>query len=116
MDQETLKSIRDSLEGELRTIEHQLGEYGVAVDGGVDLSVDEGFADSAQATAERSEMLSFIEQLQATRAEVLAALRRIDEGVYGKCERCGREIPPERLEALPTATLCVTCKQASRSG
>ncbi len=37
------------------------------------------------------------------------ALARIDEGEYGICEICGSAIPVARLEALPYATLCVTC-------
>lgn len=39
------------------------------------------------------------------------ALRRIDKGSYGDCERCGREIPRERLEALPQARYCVPCQE-----
>jgi len=34
------------------------------------------------------------------------ALQAIDEGTYGRCEVCGKEIPFERLEALPTTTYC----------
>lgn len=40
-----------------------------------------------------------------------AALKRIEEGVFGDCEDCGDEIGLRRLEARPTATLCVTCKE-----
>ena len=36
-----------------------------------------------------------------------AALGRIDDGTYGKCAVCGRQIPDERLEAVPWATLCI---------
>lgn len=43
----------------------------------------------------------------AERAEVEAALARVDAGTYGVCEVCGREIPPARLEARPMATRCV---------
>jgi DnaK suppressor protein len=43
--------------------------------------------------------------------EIDRALARIDDGTYGLCARCGREIPEERLEAVPYATLCVSCKQ-----
>lgn len=42
------------------------------------------------------------------------ALRRIDQGTYGRCEGCGAEIDPARLEILPYATLCIKCKQKSR--
>ena len=38
------------------------------------------------------------------------ALQAIDEGEYGYCEACGCEIGIRRLEARPTATLCIDCK------
>jgi DnaK suppressor protein len=45
--------------------------------------------------------------------EIDAALRRIDDGSYGDCERCEEPINPRRLDADPTARLCIDC--ASRS-
>jgi sporulation protein, yteA family len=39
------------------------------------------------------------------------ALEKIDKGGYGTCEICGREIDGERLEALPSASLCIDCKE-----
>ena len=39
------------------------------------------------------------------------ALERVNKGVYGTCENCGNPINPERLEILPTATLCADCAQ-----
>jgi DnaK suppressor protein len=41
--------------------------------------------------------------------QVTAALKRIEVGAYGDCERCGTPIPRERLEALPHARYCVPC-------
>jgi DnaK suppressor protein len=38
------------------------------------------------------------------------ALSRIAEGEYGYCDSCGVEIGLKRLEARPTATLCIDCK------
>jgi DnaK suppressor protein len=112
MTEDRYEGIRKVLEDELAAVERQLGEHGVAVDGdGVEVEVDEGFADSAQATTERGEALALAEQLRSHRTEVLDALARMDAGTYGKCENCGQEIPIERLEALPSARLCVTCKQ-----
>jgi DnaK suppressor protein len=43
--------------------------------------------------------------------KVSAALRRIEEGSFGDCECCGEGIDLRRLEARPTATLCVSCKE-----
>ena len=36
---------------------------------------------------------------------------RIENGTYGKCTNCGKQIPEERLEALPWATLCIDCQR-----
>lgn len=44
--------------------------------------------------------------------ELQKALTRMQEGVYDRCEQCGTQIDPERLEILPTTTLCITCAQA----
>ncbi|MDQ5836250.1 MAG: TraR/DksA family transcriptional regulator [Acidobacteriota bacterium] len=43
-------------------------------------------------------------------ADIDQALMRIDEGSYGVCARCGREIPERRLEALPTARYDAECQ------
>ncbi len=42
--------------------------------------------------------------------EVEEALRKLDNQTYGLCTKCGKPIDPARLEALPQATLCLTCK------
>lgn len=39
------------------------------------------------------------------------ALRRIDDKTYGKCFGCDKDIAPERLEAVPHARFCITCKE-----
>jgi DnaK suppressor protein len=43
--------------------------------------------------------------------EVDAALRRLDTGRYGRCERCASDIPDARLEAIPEVRLCVACQE-----
>ncbi len=112
MQQSQIAEIRSSLELEKGSIERQLAEYGAQdAQSTPTLTVDEGFADSAAATTERQEILSLIEQLQGNHREIVQTLERMDAGEYGKCQRCGREIPIERLEARPTAKLCMTCQQ-----
>jgi DnaK suppressor protein len=39
------------------------------------------------------------------------SIARIDSGEYGYCDSCGVEIGLKRLEARPTATLCIDCKE-----
>ena len=41
--------------------------------------------------------------------QIQGALKRIAEGTYGFCAQCGADIDPKRLEALPTATRCISC-------
>ena len=48
---------------------------------------------------------------QALLTEVEAALRRIDEGTYGKCVNCSQPIPEKRLEAIPWAARDVKCEE-----
>ena len=112
MDQATIDSIRTSLESERASLERQLLDSGASVEGDqVEVSFDEGFADSAQATSELSELIAHVDQLHSTHSEVVAALTRLEQGGYGVCESCGNRIASERLEALPTVRLCLACKQ-----
>lgn len=43
-------------------------------------------------------------------AEVEHALHKFEDGTYGFCDSCGQPIDPARLEALPQASLCLSCK------
>lgn len=54
---------------------------------------------------------AILKQLEIRYNEVKAALARIEDGSYGKCAKCGKEIEAERLEANPAATTCVSCMQ-----
>jgi RNA polymerase-binding transcription factor DksA len=46
-------------------------------------------------------------------SEAREALRRMDQGTYGKCDNCGRAIAKARLEAIPYTRFCVTCAEAN---
>ena len=52
---------------------------------------------------------AILDNEKALLAEVQQALARIDNGTYGICTNCGQLIPEVRLEAIPWATLCLTC-------
>jgi DnaK suppressor protein len=49
------------------------------------------------------------DQLRALLTDVTRGLEKFDEHTYGECDGCGVDIPPERLEVLPWAALCVQC-------
>jgi len=54
------------------------------------------------------------EQLDHLSAEIDRALAKLAEGTHGRCDACGEPIAPERLDALPWATLCIACKASGR--
>jgi DnaK suppressor protein len=57
------------------------------------------------------ELAAFLSRnVQTHLTDVIDALGRIDEGVYGLCEDCGEPIDPERLGALPWARRCMPCQ------
>jgi RNA polymerase-binding protein DksA len=82
------------------SIEDELGELSAG-------GVDNHMADTASATYDRELDAGLEEGAQHTLEEVDAALGRIDAGMYGICEACGKPIGPERLSAIPWARLCI---------
>lgn len=67
---------------------------------------------------------SYLQDLDATLLEneallakqALAAIRRIDEGTYGRCENCGRSIIKARLDAIPFTRFCTPCAETQHDG
>lgn len=57
--------------------------------------------------------LSLEKTLEVSLYNVNKALKKIEQGNYGICEKCGNPIKPERLKAFPSATSCMACKKKS---
>jgi RNA polymerase-binding protein DksA len=68
---------------------------------------DNHLGDLASATLNREIDYTLGENAEQVLAEIEAALKRIEDGTYGTCTVCGKEIGEERLEAHPWATLCI---------
>jgi len=49
-------------------------------------------------------------QIRPPALHIDEALRRIEDGAYGNCHSCGKQISAARLEAVPHARLCIECK------
>lgn len=73
---------------------------------------DQHSADLAAETFEREKDLGLKEGLEIDLVEIDRALRRIEDGTYGYCVSCGEPVPEERLRAVPSAELCVRCKDS----
>ena len=70
---------------------------------------DEHDPEGATIAFEREHVAALLGQTREHLSQVDAALRRLDDGSYGRCERCGQPIAAGRLAARPTATACVSC-------
>jgi RNA polymerase-binding protein DksA len=68
-------------------------------------------ADAGSKTFEREQELSIANNRRDLLIQMERAMERLDKGTYGRCESCGEPIPKPRLQAFPSATLCVGCKQ-----
>jgi RNA polymerase-binding protein DksA len=79
-------------------------------------SADQHMADTATETVDREIDYTLEEHDERLLQAIDAALGRIDAGTYGICVNCGRPIAPERLEAMPWATLCIDCKREEERG
>jgi RNA polymerase-binding transcription factor DksA len=108
---EAVQAAEKQLRHDLQSVEKELADLGATADGSVKVLLDEGFADAAQTTSERAQVLSLVDGLRQRLGDLIAALERIEKGTYGTCVQCGRDIAPERLEAIPAVPLCIKCKQ-----
>lgn len=70
---------------------------------------DQHTADAATAMHDRELDYGIADNEQQLLGEIDTALQRIEDGTYGICTNCGKSISPERLDALPWATLCIDC-------
>ena len=66
--------------------------------------------DTANSAFESMLSGSLSENEQKKLREINEALKRIEEGVYGKCVVCGKNIEEKRLTAIPEAKKCIECK------
>jgi len=70
---------------------------------------DEHDSEGSTIAFERARIAALLAQEVAYLAEIDAALRRVENGGYGRCERCGTVIATERMAARPVARTCVGC-------
>ena len=66
---------------------------------------------AADEVEEYSTLLSIEYNLELRLKDINSALEKIEKGKYGVCEKCGKEIPIERLKIYPEARLCIECEK-----
>ncbi len=102
----------DKIRKELEDARHELAVLQARLDDRPEFGLGKGGAG-----ADLYEMWLARKELILARIQSLEeALRRLEQGEYGRCVRCGKEIQPERLEILPATSLCSACAREENEG
>lgn len=79
--------------------------------------MDDGLAESSEPGTDswmadvHNQAVAVKENLHSMLSGISKSLARLRSGTYGKCENCGKQIEVARLEAMPIATLCLSCSK-----
>jgi len=121
MEQAALEQFRNRLLAEKENLENDLKEFAVedpkAAGGwktkfpsyGNRTSEQDENADEVE---EYAADLSIEQQLEKRLSNIILALKKMDEGTYGACEKCKNSIDVERLKVNPEARLCMNCAES----
>lgn len=99
-------TVRMRLEGMLEELDRSIR---VLTRDGTDLR-NSSAADGGTHLSDSDRTRAMLDVASRQRAAVLAALKRLEEGRYGRCVDCGGTLPEGRLEARPEAARCVPCQ------
>jgi DnaK suppressor protein len=106
----SLEERRNELRDELATL------TAVPRDPMAAVSFGKRIGDGTTEAVDRLNKVGAANSIAVTLADVERALEKLAEGTYGTCDACGAAIAEERLEAIPWATLCISCARTRRSG
>lgn len=99
------QTIETNLSRIAKTIDKKEGDYETSFD-----DLGQTKEDNATEVELYADNLPVEITLEKKLRDVMDALEKIDNGAYGICERCGKEIAVERLEVNPSARTCTKCK------
>lgn len=100
---------RERLEREIADLDADLSES--LEDSSEESPYDQHMAETAGVTLDREIDLTLEENARASISQIDRALHKLENGSYGRCDKCGKPIGDDRLRAAPFATLCIDCKR-----
>jgi len=107
------KILRSRLETEKERLVEELEQLSTSTSIGEERREGSPFGKREEEATEALELekrLAMEKSIKQQLVGVEHALHKFEEGTYGFCDSCGQPIDPERLEALPQASLCMNCK------
>src|SRR3954454_11445627 len=113
MTETDLSAVEAMLGEHLNVLRERRGVITKAPERGTGVSFGKRVGDGTTEAVSRLTDVGVVDSLNATEERIERALAKLDEGSYGICDRCGKPIPPARMEAAPESVLCVTCASAA---
>lgn len=114
-----LKHLRPRLEEEQKRLRQELVQLEISAQPTEARREGSPFGKREEEATESLELekrLALEKRIGGALTEIEHALRKFDKGTYGLCDSCGKPISPERMEALPQASLCLVCKAKLEKG
>jgi DnaK suppressor protein len=111
LQRERLLVLRARLQGDMTQIEDD-----TVKDHSKTTSIPTDMEELGSDNAEQELTLSLLGSEKDALKQIEAAIKRIKDGSYGRCEECGGKIPKARLEAIPYAAQCVRCASQQEEG
>ncbi len=116
MNANTLASLKEALLERQRELTVEVEKLSEEL---MDLSIDQEdehggvgnhLADDGSSLGEQERISTVGEDFKEQLQQIDAALRRMEDGTYGSCQRCGKAVKVDRLRALPFAAYCIDCQ------
>ena len=108
-DQLDLAEIEARIRAKKADLERRLGRFTATPERGSNLSFGKRIGDGTNAAISRRNEIGVGNSLLLTEEKLERARAKLEEGSYGRCDRCGGPIAPGRREAVPASVVCIDC-------
>ena len=110
MNKKDLERYQKKLIEKKKTISDQLSEF-YNESKTVESGIAQDLGDKAESSYTKEFLLSLSDTERAQLSQIDGALKRIQKGTFGICEKCEKKIHAKRLNALPWTPYCIECQQ-----
>lgn len=103
------REVEQLLRNRLDELQARIAELAKAPEPGSSIGFGKRIGDGTSEAISRRNDIGVGNSLLVTEEKLQRALAKVEEGSYGRCDRCGGPIAPERLQVAPESVLCIDC-------